>query len=971
MSDGKKILNRQQKEAVEFGSGPLLIIAGAGTGKTTVITERIKYLISAELAKPSEILALTFTQKAAREMEERVDVAMPYGYTQMWIMTFHSFGEKVLRDEAVHIGLDPRFILMTEAETQLFIRRHLFSFNLSYFRPLGNPNKFINGLIGHFSRLKDEDISPTEYIQWAQTPKSRQRRGEVKLKSETDEGEKWMELAGAYKKYEELKVKEGVMDFADLITHTLTLFRKRKNVLREYQKRFKYILVDEFQDTNISQNELMMMLAGKKSNLTVVADDDQSIYRFRGSSISNVMQFRENYPQAKLVSLTKNYRSTQAILDDAYKLIVNNNPDRLEVKERIDKKLKAVRGVKGQGAVLIYENRVENEAEGVVNEIKKLIKEGGCKYSDFAILVRANNHSEPFVRALTRAGLPYQFLGPGQLFRQSEVKDLVSYLKVLYNFEDNTSFYRVLSMEDFGINSRDIAAVLNFSRRRNLTLFEAVEEICEYSRLKQKNLVRIQPETIDKLAKIIKMIHRHLKMIAKETAGQILYYFLEDSGILAKLAAAKTAKEEERVQNIRRFFDKLKTYEVDHEEAGVEAVVDWINLKMELGESPLAGDTDWTENDAVNILTVHGAKGLEVRVGFIVNLVRERFPTRARREQIPIADELVKEILPEGDSHLQEERRLFYVGMTRAKDRLYFSTANYYGEGKRERKVSPYVIEVLGEKAIEKNKAGACGQLNFGWGKVEEVEIKRKKRSVNFLSYTQISTFTKCPLSYKYRYIVRIPVPQSAAASFGDTIHKTMRDWYKSAIGGRELSWDEIYDIYKKNWVKDGYASKKHEEMMFKRGKKFLEDYQKNEFDRNIKVFYIEELFRIPVGDNLKIGGRVDRVDDLGGGKVEIIDYKTGSLPTQKKVDKDLQMTIYALAVAEKGFLGKDPKDVLLSFYFFGENKKLSTKRTKKDLKLAKEEIIKKADEIEKSDFKPKPSKLCDFCEFRMICEAW
>jgi len=959
MDEDKKVLNRQQKEAVEFGEGPLLIIAGAGTGKTTVITERIKYLISSGRAKPSEVLALTFTEKAAREMEERVDVVMPYGYTQMWIMTFHSFGEKVLRNEAIQVGLDPKFILLTEAETQLFIRRRLFEFDLAYFRPLGNPNKFINGLINHFSRLKDEDINPDEYLKWVKKQKG-------------EEAEKWMELARAYKKYEELKLKEGVMDFADLITNTLKVFRKRKNVLSQYQKRFKYILVDEFQDTNISQNELVMLLAGKKANLTVVADDDQSIYRFRGSSISNVMQFKNKYSKAKLVSLTKNYRSTQVILDDCYKLIINNNPDRLEVKEGINKRLRAVKRDKGKGAVAIYENRVENEADSVAKEIEKLRKKGGYSYKDFAVLVRANNHSEPFVRALKRAGMPFQFLGPGQLLRQAEVKDLIAYLAVLYNFEDNASLYRVLTMDDFGIDSRDIAAVLNFCRRRNLSLFEAMEEICEYSKVKQKSLLRISPDTVDKLGEIVKMIHRHLKLVPCETAGQILYYFLEDTGILAKLARVKSVREEDRVQNIRRFFDKLKTYEVEHEEAGVAAVIDWVNLKMELGESPLASDTDWTENDAVNILTTHGAKGLEFKVVFLVNLVNQRFPTRERREQIPIADELIKEILPEGDTHLQEERRLFYVGMTRAMDRLYLTWSAYYGEGKRERKVSPFVVEVLGEGVLKKKKkVGDVGQLSFfDFGKKEK-EVKRVRQAVSVLSYSQIATFTNCPLSYKYRYIVRIPTPVSAAASFGETIHKTMRDWYRILAIGEEVELLKVFELYEKNWTGEGYLSKRHERNYFSKGKKYLAEYRKRELNRKIKILYLEEFFKIPLGKNLKVVGRIDRIDDLGGGKVEIVDYKTGKVGTQKKVDSDLQMTIYFMAAGAKGFLGRELDKIKGSFYFFDESKRISTKRSKKEIEEAKKKIVEVAGEINKSDFGPKPSRLCNYCEFRMICEAW
>ncbi len=273
------------------------------------------------------------------------------------------------------------------------------------------------------------------------------------------------------KKYDELKVKEGVMDFGDLIVRTLELFRKRPNVLKEYKKQFKYILVDEFQDTNISQNELVKLLSGKDGNITVVLDDDQSIYRFRGAAVSNALYFRKNFSKAKIITLTKNYRSHQQILDTAYQLIQHNNPDRLEVIEKINKKLVS-QGKFSSGNIerlkLIHKDRVENEADEVAKEIKKLIIEEGFEYKDIAVLVRANNHADPFMRAFSRYTIPYQFLGPGRLFRQPEIIDLISYLKVLYDFTDSVSMHRLLSMEYFNIDSLDLIKIGNYSKKKNI-----------------------------------------------------------------------------------------------------------------------------------------------------------------------------------------------------------------------------------------------------------------------------------------------------------------------------------------------------------------------------------------------------------------------------------------------------------------------------------------------------------------------
>ncbi|MFV1917522.1 MAG: ATP-dependent helicase [Patescibacteria group bacterium] len=978
-----KKLNKEQLEAVMYKKGPLLIIAGAGTGKTTVVTERIKYLITKDIAKPSEILALTFTEKAAREMEERVDMAMPYGYTQMWISTFHSFCDRVLRAEALHIGLDPKYRLMTQAETIQFIRNNLFKFKLNYFRPLGNPTKFVGGMLQHFSRLQDEDVLPTQYLRWAKG-QGRKVKGERFSKDEKMEVEKWLELAKAYKTYDELKVKEGVMDFGDLIVKSLELMRKRPNILRQYRKQFKHVLVDEFQDTNIAQYELVKLLVPPRGNgnLTVTGDDSQSVYKFRGAAFSNILKFKDDYKKAKTVVLIKNYRSTQTILDNAYKLIQHNNPDTLESRLGIEKNLKSVTEPKGGEEVkFIHKDRVENEANEVAKTIRQLTDSKDYDYKDFAILVRANNHSESFMRALGRQAVPFQFLGPARLFKQPEIVDLISYLKVLYDFEDPVSFYRLLSIEFFDIPARDLASVGNYARRLNLTLFEASEKA---------DGVFVSELTRGKIKKILKVIERHLKLIKRETAGQLLYYFLEDTGLIQKLLNPDTPEAEKRAANISKFFDKLKTYEIDHEDATVTAVVDWIELSSELGESPLATDSDWAEVNAVNILTVHSAKGLEFPVVFLANLVGQRFPTIHRREQIPIPDALIKEILPKGDFHEQEERRLFYVGMTRAMDRLYFTAANYYGEGKREKRLSPFIFEVLGDDAVASEPFGDAQdrQLSFldyepkakpsDLSAVALAKAEATPIHIDFLSYSQIGTFRICPLHYKLRYILKIPVPPSAALSFGSSIHAALKGFYTWVKEGKKPSEKLFFQALKENWIKEGYESKSHEKKMLEKGKDYLSGFLKREFSPKKLPVAMEQPFVVPLvpkkgQKRLKIGGKIDRVDRLSAGRIEIIDYKTGAnVPTQKLVDNDLQLTFYGLAankISEPPFF-KKPEDIFLSLYYFDNQKKISTKRTGTQLSEAMEEIFEWRDKIEKSKFSCSKHKFCEDCEFSLMCRT-
>lgn len=982
----EKNLNAEQKEAVTFGDGPLLIIAGAGTGKTTVVTERIKHLISTKRANPGEILALTFTEKAAREMEERVDVIMPYGYTQMWISTFHKFCDRLLRQESIHIGLNPAYRLMTDTDSIQLFRKHLFDFNLNYFRPLGNPTKFIAGMLQHFSRLQDEDVTPDQYLDWV---KVKSKKIKVKSEEEKLEIQKNKELAGAYKKYQEIKIKEGLMDFGDLITETLALFRKRKNILEFYRQQFKYILVDEFQDTNIAQNELVSMLAGDMQNITAVCDDDQSIYKFRGAAVSNVLSFRKHFPKAKLIVLSKNYRSSQAILDASYQLIQHNNPDRLEVKEHINKKLSAERKLPGEWPKLLYLDRVENEADDVAKEIRNLKslvnndKRKAYRWRDFAILVRANNHAEPFVRALMRHDIPFQFLGPGQLFRQPEVRDLIAYLQVLHNFEDNVAFFRVLSMACFTGSARDLSAISIFAHKQNISLFEACELIAGTRTATGVTLPELSTETNEIVTKVVKMVHRHLALKTKETAGQILYYFLSDTGLITTMLEYKTPTDEKIANNVSKFFSKLKTYETDHADASVTAVLDWIELSMELGESPLAADTDWVNNDAVNILSVHSAKGLEFPVVFLVNLVSQRFPTTERREQIPIPDELVKEELPSGDYHLEEERRLCYVGMTRARDFLYLTGANFYGEGKREKKLSPFVFEVLGEKEMIVPKT-VTTQLSFLDWKREESRTPQEpllpenavqKLTVNYLSYSQIETFRLCPLHYKLRYVLQIPTPPTAALSFGNSVHAALKDFYQLHAGGEKVSKALLLELLMSHWQREGYENKQYETGMKKRGEEYLTYYFDHEFTPKTKAVALEQPFTVPVtsdGRTVKIGGKIDRIDELPDGKLEIIDYKTGRMPSKREVDANLQLSMYAIAVSEIPMLPytRKPEDITLSLYFFDSKTKVSTTRSVTQLDAEKQTILTIAKQIETSDFRCSGNQLCHDCEYALFCNA-
>jgi len=970
-------MNEEQKKAVEYNRGPLLIIAGPGTGKTFVIVEKIKYILNKGLAKPEEILALTFTEKAAFEMEERLDKELPYGYFQMWISTFHSFAQKILKEEGSQIGLPINFRLMTTAEAIIFLRQNLFLFDLDYYRPLGNPEKFLEALIDHFSRLKEENIGPEDYLKWIKNKKSKTEEEKLEVK-------KIKELAQAFFLYQKLKLKEGLLDFSDLVFYLYKLFAKRSNILRRYQKQFKFALIDEFQDTNIVQYDLVKILFPKKNNpcLTVVGDDSQAIYKFRGASVSNILNFMKDYPQAKLISLIRNYRSNQTILDAAYRLIKHNDPDTLEAKLNISKNLIAQRKINNSQAVDFYlAQKVEEEADFVAKKILSLKEK--YSFSDFALLIRANSHIDPFIRAFSRFGIPYQFLGPSQLFHQPEVKDLIAYLNFLSNIDDSASLYRVLSMEIFDLDKKDLSLFLSFSKKINQSLFQSLsiyfslmEE--KYYRkefdIYKKYLPFLTKETRDKLLKIYEMILRHLRLIKKETAGQILYYFFEDTGYLAKLTDYKTEKDEKKALNISKFFNKLKSYEIDYEDASVFAVADWIRLNLELKESPLVEEDDLGEFDAVNILTVHSAKGLEFPVVFLVNLNQGRFPTYERREKIPIPKELIKEELPQGDYHLEEERRLFYVALTRAKDLVFLTASFFYGEGKRERKISQFLIETLGEGILKKKinlKKEEKKQLSiFDFAPKKEIIIPKEKDYQEF-SFSQLEVYKTCPLQYKYQYVLKIPTIPTAAESFGISIHQALQQFYQAYQKDSNIKTDFLIKCYEENWIPVGYSSLSHERRMKKEGERILKSFIKQFHPPKGKIMALEKMFKIKVDKRLFLKGKIDRIDEIEGKKVEIIDYKTGKIPNENELKKTLQLSIYALAATDRGILNKNLSQVVLTFYFLNEGKKISFQKDEEEIEKVKETIKNLVFEIKQEKFEPNVGVWCDFCPFKIICEAW
>ncbi len=960
-------LNKQQVEAVTYGNGALLIIAGAGTGKTRVITQRIAWLINQGLAKTDEILALTFTDKAAKEMQERVDILMPYGYTDIWISTFHAFGDRLLRENALVAGLNPDFKVLAQSEAAVFFREHLFEFTLNYYRPLAEPTRFIEALISFFSRAKDEDISAKEYLKYAQDFMIKIKAGPLDSANEELAAQQ-MEVAAAYVKYQELLAKEGLVDFGNQFYLSLQLLREHALILQTYQKQFKYILVDEFQDTNFAQFQIVKLLAGSLKNLTVVADDDQCIYRWRGAAYSNVLNFIEEYPKAEKITLIQNYRSTQPILDSSYQLIQYNNPERFEVKAKIDKHLIGLTKEGAKPEHLQFDTH-SAETDNVSKIIQEKVSLGKFKYRDFAILVRSNSDAQGFIQSLNMQNIPWQFSGNQGLYGREEVKLCINFLRVVANPSDSLSLYYLVSSEIYKVNLADLTLCNHFTRRRNRSLYDVFNDLEKITELSQ-----IQDETKDKIKKVLLDIEKFLQVSRGETTGRLLYSFLTDTGYLKFLTHNPSLEKETKIQNIAKFFNQVRNFELVAKEDRVISFIRHLNLLIESGDDPPTVEAD-LDQDAVNILTIHKAKGLEFRVVFLVSLVQGKFPLPKRSQQIELPDILIKEVLPTGDFHIQEERRLFYVGMTRAKEELYLTSAEDYG-GKRLRKVSQFVLEALGKQRqidTEKKKTAAIESIQrFAPAKVpsgipKSVLQKIPEDKLVSLSYYQIDDYLTCPLKYKYVNILRVPIMEHHTVIYGRAMHEAVSQYLLRKLNGDKIAMDELLDCFEANFDPQGFLSTSHQEERFRIGREALARFYKDEEARKSIPKSIEEKFSFVIGDN-KIVGRFDRIDMEQAGAV-IMDFKTSAIKTQKDADKRVkeskQLALYALAYQHvSGVL-----PVAVELYFLESGIIGRYELTEDDLDDVKEDILEVSTGIRQQSYPAKPEfKACTYCAYNQIC---
>lgn len=669
-------LNQVQKSAVIYNKGPLLIFAGAGTGKTRVITYKVAYLLEQKLATPQEILAITFTNKAANEMKIRVEQLIGEKAQDIWIKTFHSTCTKILRNEIEKLDYGRNFVIYDEIDQIKLITECMKELDID--RKRFNPKAILNLI----SAAKEELIDHEKYPETV--------------------SDLYQQIASdVYSRYQERLFKANALDFDDLIMLTVIIFRLFPSVLKKYQDRFKYILVDEYQDTNRAQYYLVNLLASKNKNIYVVGDDDQSIYSWRGADIRNILEFEHDYPNVKVIKLEQNYRSTKLILGAANN-VVKNNFSRKGKNLWTDNE----RGKK----VFIFEAEDEhNEASFVIHEIKRLIKNRDFKYNDFSVFYRTHAQSRVIEDISLKQGIPYKIVGGVRFYDRMEIKDITAYLRLISNSNDIVSLHRIINVPHRRIGKMTISAISKFAKMNNITFNESLQKY------EENHLLSINMRT--KIKKFIKMIDYLRDYSSKNSLDKLLVEVWTKTGYIKELEDEKTLAAQFRIENLKELLTVVKEFLSENPEGDLDQFMEEMSLVANI-------DTYKEDENFATLMTLHNAKGLEFKVVFIVGMEEGIFPHALSLDDI---------------RQLEEERRLCYVGMTRAKKLLYMVYAisrNLYGgiyfnpESRFLREIPDEFIEEVEEPELgvirEKLEKFNIGDrvVHNKWGMGEIVDLK-------------------------------------------------------------------------------------------------------------------------------------------------------------------------------------------------------------------------------------------------------
>ena len=674
-------LNPAQREAVEKTEGPVLILAGAGSGKTRVLTTRIGHLIEDKGVQPANILAITFTNKAANEMRERVEETLESDASDMWISTFHSCCVRILRKDINRIGYNRSFVIYDSADQVTLVKDCLKELNLN--DKVFEPKMIISTISG----AKDKLYDPKQF------------------KAMHMNDNRMSKIADVYALYQDRLKRNSALDFDDLIFKTVELLKSDKEVLGYYRNRFKYIMVDEYQDTSKAQYELIKILAKEHQNICVVGDDDQSIYGWRGADIRNILEFEKDYDDVHVVKLEQNYRSTQIILDAANTVISNN----------IERKRKRLWSEKKDGELIkiqVAQDEIE-ESDFVADMIAKISREQNRSYKDFAVLYRANAQSRSVEDALNRSQIPYNIYGGTKFYERKEIKDLIAYLRVIQNPQDDISIKRIINVPRRGIGLRTIEKIEDRASLKQESIYSVLIDIETNSEIstKARNSISEFVDNVIGTLRTMREVYPVSKLIEK-VIESIDYY-----GYIDELYKGDKEEAEERKDNVKEFISVAMEFEQNSEEKDLETFLTGVALTSESSEEE--------EIDKVSLMTIHTSKGLEFPVVFIVGMEDGLFP-------------IARAVRSMSDSEIEEERRLCYVGITRAKEILYLTlTQKRTLYGKTNPSIASRFMEELPKECIERLNS-AEKELSYSKANYNVLD-KYKQKYMNTINKTAVA----------------------------------------------------------------------------------------------------------------------------------------------------------------------------------------------------------------------------------------
>lgn len=948
------------------------MIAGAGTGKTRVITERIRHLLESDSSLPGEsILGLTFTKKAAGEMKARVVKAVGERGKGVVLATFHSFCETLLKE------VDPNRMALESVDHWILLRRNLARLKLEKYRRLAEPGQFLNDFVNFFSRCQDELVSCEAYRAFAETLAQELEADGASLDEDTlKEREEQValqrEIARAYRASEEILREKRAVALNGLISETVELLRKDEPRRRQLQERYRHILVDEFQDSNIAQLELLRLLAHERRNVVVVGDNDQAIYRFRGASFGSFKLFLKDFAGWKegedstpyRVALTENYRSTPNILRVATQAIGMN-----EVSPEFPKKVLHPNKPEGEKIRIVELETQEDEAAWVADELERL-HAAGRRWVDFAVLYRQHAHRDELVAQLSRRKIPF-VISKLSILEHPVVRDILAYLRLIAFPYNDIACARVLAAPAWQLSPADLLRLAERAKKARKAIYDILQA-------PQAELpFDAVPEA---LRTLLEFTSGQRKTLRKRTAREVLSELIE----WLEVPQRTTPQERKYVNQLAQF---VKDWEPKSDTRGLPEFLEYLDY-FEQARGTISLE-DENPGDAVQLMTVHGAKGLEFPHVFLLRVNNSAFPSKKQTTLFEFPDRLMKEDLPEGDFHIQEERRLFYVALTRAESRLTITTVQ-----ERRGKVPVFIEDLLMDPAVKRKDIRQLAPKPKRGGQAEgakaapatgdlfaaaETPARFFSRIAGWaeafhpptpepltLSASAVENYRKCPQQYAFGYLWSLREGPRAAFSFGGVIHTTIKRFLEQLKKGIDLPFEEVQRIYETEWNSAGYEDEYQENEYKKDGLEQLKVFHASVMAERCEILELEKAFELPLENDVILKGRMDLVHSLGGKNVEIVDFKTGRPKKDADVKKDLQLSIYALAARD--YFEWNPTRLVL--HYLQNNQRHESTRDAKQLAGAQKVVEEVAGNIRAGKFAPKPGFSCRGCAYRPICPA-